>query len=187
MKENLRVIFIHGNGGGSVNDHWFPWLKLELEKIGLLVISRNFPDSQLSRQSVWLPFIKNELTADKNTIIVGHSSGAIAAMRYAEQNPIYASVLVGAGYTDGGDSNEKLSGYYDHPWNWPAIMNNQKWIIQFHSLDDPYIPISEARFIHQQLASEYYEFPDRQHFGGDGENDQKTFPELLVALKNRII
>ncbi|PIZ60590.1 alpha/beta hydrolase [Candidatus Shapirobacteria bacterium CG_4_10_14_0_2_um_filter_40_12] len=186
MTDKLKCIFIHGNGGGSVFDHWFPWLKNELEKLDLSVISRDFPDRELARQDIWLPFLKNELKADTSTIIIGHSSGALAAMRYAEKYSIYASVLVGAPYTDLGDENERLSGYYDRPWNWSRIKANQKWILQFHSPDDPYIPIEEARFIHQQLDSEYYELPNRQHFGGEGDQDQKTFPELLEALKKKI-
>ena len=187
MTDRLKCIFIHGNGGGSVSDHWFPWLKDELEKLNLSVISRNFPDPKLARQSIWLPFMENELKVDNSTIIIGHSTGALAAMRYAEKNPIYASVLIGAPYTDCGEENERLSGYYDRPWNWQAIKNNQKWILQFHSPDDPYVPVAEARFIHQQLGSEYYELPNRQHFGGEGDKDQKTFPELLKTLKQKLM
>jgi hypothetical protein len=36
-KKQLKVIFIPGNGGGDINapDGWFPYLKQELEKMGL--------------------------------------------------------------------------------------------------------------------------------------------------------
>ncbi len=90
----MKAIFIPGNGGGTPKDNWFPYLKRELEKLGITVIDQNFPDSDLARAKYWLPFIKT-LGADENTILVGHSSGATAAMCYAEKNKILGSVLVG--------------------------------------------------------------------------------------------
>lgn len=54
--------------------------------------------------------MRNELQCDENTIIVGHSSGAVAAMRFAEQYKVSAIVIV-SGYTsDLGDDLERASG-----------------------------------------------------------------------------
>ena len=105
-------------------------------------------------------------------------------MRYAENNKILGSVLVGACYTDLGDENEKKSGYYDKEWDWNAIKNNQKWIIQFASTDDPYIPIKEARYIHQKLNTEYFEYNDQGHFGSD--KNRVIFPEIVKAIKDKL-
>ena len=44
--------------------------------------------------------MKEKLAVDENTIIIGHSSGACAAIRYAEENKVVGLVLVGA-YTSG--------------------------------------------------------------------------------------
>lgn len=184
IEKKIRVICIHGNNNSSPKDHWFPYLKKELEKIGLLVTMRQFPDADLARASYWLPFLKNELKADADTILVGHSSGALAAMRYAEKNKILGSVLVGAMHTDLGIEKERLSGYFDKPWDWNAIQNNQQWILQCASTDDPFIPIAEPRFVQQQLDSEYYEFTDYGHFGGD--YDRKEFPELVELIKKKL-
>lgn len=35
-----------------------------------------------ARESIWLPFMEKELRCDEGTVIIGHSSGAAAAMRY---------------------------------------------------------------------------------------------------------
>ena len=43
----------------------------------------------------------------------GHSSGAEAAMRFAEQHEVKGLVLVSACVTDLGVENERLSGYYN--------------------------------------------------------------------------
>jgi|SRR3989344_558038 len=181
--KNIKVIFIHGNGGGTAKDNWFPYLKRELEKIGIKVIAKNFPDPVLARAKYWLPFLK-KLGADENTVLIGHSSGAIAALRFAENNKILGSVLVGGYYTDLGDEGEKKSGYFDESWNWEKIKNNQKWIIQFNSQDDPWIPIAEARYINKMLNTEYHEYEKEGHFGAD--KYYPEFPKLVEVLKAKL-
>jgi predicted alpha/beta hydrolase family esterase len=183
--KKIKIIFIHGNGNNTPNDNWFPYLKTELEKLKLTVIARQFPDAYLARASYWLPFLKNELKADEHTIIVGHSSGALAAMRFAEHNDLLGSILIGAMHTDLGIETERLSGYFDTPWDWQAIKDHQQWIVQFASTDDPWIPIEEQRFVHEQLNSEYYEFTDQGHFGGD--YYKKEFPELVAVIKEKLM
>lgn len=178
-----KIIFIHGNGGSTINDNWFPWVKKELEVLGAKVIAENFPDSIEAKSSVWLPFILS-LGADEHSILVGHSSGAVAAMRFAEQNRILGSVLVSGSYTDLEEESEKVSGYFNDPWDWEKIKNNQKWIVQFASTDDPYIPIEEARYIHEKLDTEYHELDNQGHFGWD--KGKKEFPELVETIKHHL-
>jgi predicted alpha/beta hydrolase family esterase len=178
----MKAILIPGNGGGTPQDNYFPYLERELPKLSIQTINKQFPDAILARKEYWLPFLK-EVGADENTILIGHSSGALAAMRYAEQNTIFASILIGACHTDLGYETEKQSHYYDDPWNWKVIRDNQKWIIQFASTDDPYIPIDEARFVHENLNTEYYEYTDQGHFGRD--KGRTEFPELVEALKKK--
>ncbi|HKU18816.1 MAG TPA: alpha/beta fold hydrolase [Candidatus Saccharimonadales bacterium] len=183
-----RVIFIHGNGGGSGQEGWFPWCKQQLEKLGVEVLTPDFPDAELARAEYWLPFLEKDLNANEHTILVGHSSGAVAALRYAETHKIGGSVLVGVNYTDLGYPEEKASGYYDAPWNWQAIKANQPWVAIFASTDDPYIPIAEPRFIRDQLGADYHEFTDQGHFGqseGSGK-EKREFPELLDVLKQKL-
>ncbi len=186
MERDLpKIILLHGNNGGkepggTAQDYWFSHTQREFERSGLHVVAKNFPDPMIARMDIWLPFLKNECGADEHSILIGHSSGAIAAMRYAEKNRILGTVLVGAYYTDIGDEIERQSGYFDSPWNWSAIRNNQQWIIQFASIDDPFFPIEEPRFVSKQLQSEYHEFKNRGHFF------ETEFPELVETVKRKI-
>lgn len=177
----MKVVFIPGNGNCTTNDNWFPRVKSDLEAQGLEVVAATFPDPELARESYWIPFLQNDLKVDENTILVGHSSGAIAAMRLAEKQKILGSVLVGAYHTDLGMDTEKQSGYFDRPWNWDKIRENQQWTILFASEDDPWIPIEEPRSIKSQIDCEYYEFKDQGHFGGD------YYKEHFHELSNAII
>lgn len=184
MDRHTKVIFIPGNGGGSPKDNWFPSVKAVLEENGVKVFAREFPDNELARKSYWLPYLKNELQVDEHSILVGHSSGAIAALALAQEQKVLGSILVGAYHSDLGLETEKLSGYFDVPWEWENIRKNQQWTILFASQDDPWIPISEPRFIHQALNCEYHEFTNKGHFGGDYLKLQ--FPELTHCLLEKI-
>jgi len=179
-----RVILLHGNGDGRGTDNWFPYIKSGLENIGVECEAPDLPDAVLARSKFWLPYFRNELRIGPNDIVVGHSSGALAILKYAEQNKIGASVLVGVYYTDLGYEEERTSGYFDTPWQWAKIKANQKWTAIFASKDDPYIPISEPRFIRDKLDSIYFEFDKVGHFGEDV--GKKEFPELLKFLKERL-
>lgn len=179
-----KIILIHGNGGGTANDHWLPYVKDELEKDGFTVIAETMPDNVLARETKWLPFIKNKLSADENTVIIGHSSGAVAAMRFAETNKLRGSVLIGACYTDLGDEHERVSGYYNRAWQWDKIKANQNWIIQFASKDDPFIPVDEARHIHHMLNTEYFESANEGHYGS-GLKEKLEFPKVVKIIKQR--
>ena len=180
MYKKLKIIFLPGNGGdGNTSYGWFPYLKNEFGKMGHEVISPIFPDGVLARSDYWLPFLSG-LNPDKNTILIGHSSGAVAIMRYTENNKILGSILVAPCYTDLNLESEKISGYYNKLWNWENIKNNQKWIIQFSSINDPFIPIAEAQFINQQLETKYFEL-------NEGHFIKESFPELVEALKSILI
>lgn len=179
MENKIKIIFLPGNGGdGNTSYGWFTNIKNELQKLSCEVVSPIFPDGALAHKDIWLQFLES-LNPDENTILIGHSSGAEAAMRYAENHKILGSVLVAPCYTDLGIESEKESGYYDEPWNWESIKNNQNWIIQFSSINDPFIPIDEARHINNKLETEYHEL-DQGHFMN---ND---FPELVYTVKKKI-
>ncbi|MBC7836930.1 alpha/beta hydrolase [Acetobacteraceae bacterium] len=179
----MKAILIPGNGGSTPESNWLPYVKKQLEKLGIPTTNVQFPDPVMAREEYWLPFIK-ELGADEETILIGHSSGAVAAMRYAERHKILGSVLVGACYTDLGEESERISGYFKNPWNWDTIKKNQKWIIQFASTDDPFIPLEQPHYIKENLETEYHEFTDQGHFGGD--KDKLDFPELIEAIKAKL-
>jgi hypothetical protein len=184
-----KVIFVPGwhdcgkDMLSSKHKMWFAWLKKQLELAGIEVIASDYPDSFLCRSEYWLPYIK-EIGADEKTILVGHSTGAIASMRFAENNKILGSVLVGSYYTDLDNADEKASGYFDNPWLWEKIKQNQKWIIQFHSTDDPWISNDEAHMVHNMLNTELHEFSDRGHFGVD--RPYQEFPELLNVILDKL-
>ncbi|GAB4026244.1 MAG: hypothetical protein Fur0011_1170 [Candidatus Microgenomates bacterium] len=96
-----NIVIIPGNGGCNVEaDNWYPWLKDELIKQSYPVTMTNMPDPVAAHMSIWLPYIETKLVKNENTIIVGHSSGGVAALRYLETHKLTGAILIGVNYTD---------------------------------------------------------------------------------------
>lgn len=176
----IKAILIHGNGGCTAADGWLPFVERDLTALGFDVVNQTFPDNVRARASIWLPYL-DTLGADEHSVLIGHSSGAVAAMRYAETHRVLGSVLVGVCHTDLGDPGERASGYYRQAWRWDAIRDNQQWIGIFQSSDDPLIPVAEARYVAAQLKCSYFESPDRGHF-----IDRAPFPELVNFVRRQV-
>jgi uncharacterized protein len=172
-----KVIIIPGNGNSYIaTDHWYAWAVERFRQQGFEVIAEDMPDPEIAHMNIWLPHIEKHFKADEKSIIVGHSSGGVAALRYLENHRLFGAVVIGVNHTDLGYPEEKEAGWYDAPWQWAKINRNAGWIIQYASTDDPYINIEEPRLIHQKTGSEYYEFTNRGHFM------TKEFPELITKV-----
>jgi len=175
----MKAIIIPGNGNTDITENWFQSVKKELQKLGLDVIAENMPDPDLARKEYWLPFIEEKLSTE-NAILIGHSSGAVAILRYLETNKCKLAILIGVYHTALGDKHEERSGYFNEPWKWEDIKNNAEKIVIFASKDDPYIPISEPLFIKNKINAEYHEYNDEGHFGEDA--NKTEFPEIVTVV-----
>ncbi len=172
-----RIVYIHGNQTSHWSFGWAPWLKRELEKNGFETFFETMPDSIIARSMYWLPFLEEHVQAGENDMIVGWSSGATAALRYAEGHKLRGTVLVAPSASDLGDDLEKQSGYFDTPWDWSKIKENQKNIVLVHSDNDPYIPQKEFELIKESLQPDTIFIPGAGHFIGP-----ETFPEVLEYI-----
>jgi uncharacterized protein len=177
-----RIIYIHGNGAMSWKFAFSTWLKTELEKSGFETVFETFPDSIIARSEYWLANLKDYINAGEKDVLVGWSSGAVAAMRYAENNKILGSVLISPSYTDLGDELEKQSGYFDKPWEWEKIKNNQKKIALFYGDNDLYIPQEQFKFIADKLKLQIFRIPDGKHF-----IEFSMFPQVLEYIKKNYL
>jgi len=172
-----RIIFVHGNQAMSWSFGWTPWLKAELKKLGYETFFQTMPDSIIARAEYWLPFLADYAKVGENDVLIGWSSGALAAMRYAETHKIKGSVLISPAHTDLGDELERQSGYFDTPWNWPAIKQNQQKIAVFYGDDDPYISQDEFTFVAEKLQADAHKIAGGKHF-----IERQEFPELLAYI-----
>ena len=83
-------LFKHGRLWHTVTPHpRYGWLDQKLNQLpDFSCRLENMPDPVTASKSVWLPFMKDQLGVDEETIVIGHSSGACAAVRYAENEKV---------------------------------------------------------------------------------------------------
>lgn len=172
----MKAMILHGSGGCTKGHFWYASVAEGLRRAGIEVVLENMPDADLARRKYWIPFVTEKLLHEKRRILIGHSSGTVAALRFVEEHTADVVALVAAYHTDLGIEAERVSGYFDEPWDWDRIRENTGKILIFASTDDPFIPIEEPRFVRDRLCAEYIEFENKEHFCGS------SFPELADAV-----
>lgn len=92
----MKVAIIPGNGAGDVfHANWYGWAHKQINKMDNVSCDlRNMPDPITAKESIWIPFMREQMECDENTVIIGHSSGAEAAMRFAEKYKVKGIILV---------------------------------------------------------------------------------------------
>ena len=136
------------------------------------------PEPMQAFESVWLPYIRDTLGADEQAVVIGHSSGAAAAMRLAEQHRLLGVVLVAAYDSDLSDATEAASGYFSRPWDWAAQRRNCRFITQFAGAEDSLVPIAVQQRVADKLRGaggesnfDYIELQDEDHFFSSRSDD----------------
>jgi pimeloyl-ACP methyl ester carboxylesterase len=124
-----KCFILHGNNSTTINDGWYLSLSNYLNLLGYSVDIRDYPENIINNQEEIIKTLKN-LGCDENSIIIGHSSGAQAALRYSEIFKVLGLIIITPYVTHMNNSHEKESGYFDKPWDPLSIQQNCKWILQ---------------------------------------------------------
>lgn len=184
-----KAIIFHGTGGNS-QANWFPWLKAELEKAEFQVWVPDLPDADVPDFDKYLPFIFKHcpFAIDAETILIGHSSGAMTVLAVLQNFPnervVDICYLVGAFKDDlGWDSLKKI---FTKPFDYNLIKNKAKKFIFIHSDNDPHCPLEGAKYVQEQVGGELILLPGQFHFSvGTAGEKYRQFPFLLdLILKN---
>jgi predicted alpha/beta hydrolase family esterase len=138
-----------------------------LSEYGIPMPLPAFPDGYVGHEHIWKEFAVEALGLDADTLIIGHSTGSVCAMRLMEEHDVAGCVLVAAYHTDLGDEMERKSGYFSRPWDYEAMKKHAPWVLQFHSENDHLVPMSEAKEVAEKLGSEFVISPDDGHFCDD--------------------
>lgn len=158
----MNVIIFHGTLG-SPESNWFPWLKKELENLGIEVYVPKFPTPAGQSLENWLKaFEPYQDKVNDETIFVGHSMGPGFFLRLLEKrtSPIKAGILAA-------------------PFDWKKIKKNCQKFVVMAGDDDPYVPIKFPQRIADSLGVELKIIKGGKHLG----ETLKEFPEVLEEIK----
>jgi len=189
MSTQKRVFIIHG-WDGYPEEGIFPWLKKELENRGFIVKNPAMPEPLRPKIETWVNYLKEQIgTPDENTIMLGHSIGAQAILRYLESLP--KGVKIGGAVFLAGWVRVTNNAYEDEedmeiakPWletpiNWAEIKLRANKFIAIFSDDDPVIHSSNSEIFANMLGAKIITEHNKGHF-----RDEDGIKELASALKS---
>lgn len=181
-----KAIILHGTSGSS-QENWFPWLKAQLESDGYEVWCPDLPESDTPSVQRYNDFIlvDKKFQLDKDTILIGHSSGAVAILGLLEALPenttVQACYLVGSFKDDlGWDSLKQL---FLKPFDFAKIASKSRLWYFLHSDNDPYCPLEHAQYLHQKIGGDLIVLPGQKHFNiGTFGEQYREFPYLYHLI-----
>ncbi len=183
-----NALILHGTQGSS-KENWFLWLKTELEKNGYQVWLPDLPGADqpdLEKYNHYL--LSNEVWKfDNESVIVGHSSGAVAILALLNAMPdnvkLKTCILVAPFEKDspGGqwDPNKDL---FNYKFDLEKIKNKSEKFTLIISDDDKYCPVEYVERLGKELNAEVIKTHGDGHFSTSGGEKYKALPMLLNYL-----
>src|SRR3989338_1019816 len=169
-----NFVILHGYGGSPEKD-FFPWLKKELQTRGYNVQVPILPhaDKAMAVEKSDMEALFNNVRFDMNTVLIGHSLGAIVAIKALEklEHPIRKLVLVG-GFLEPKfrDKDRAFASTFNWEFDFKKIQTNAKNIIILHDRNDHAIPENQGRKLYEALGGKLVEpVPKESHFTGTKE------------------
>ena len=182
-----RAIILHGTQG-SPDGNWFRWLQQELIDRRIDVWLPELPHAEQPSLNEWVQFVQNScpFKLDNQTLVIGHSSGAILALILAQKSavPIGAIVCVSVFHDNSlaWEANDRL---FDVPFDFPAAGRNAQLQLVVHSDDDPYVPLEQAKYVADSAGAEFVVVPGQGHFNLEKGPSYREFPKLIELLEER--
>lgn len=165
-------------------DAWYPWFGKEVGKKGLKFVAPELPNIHDPILNEWL----NELektNPDENTILIGHSRGGVAIMRWLEQlhedRKIKKVILIAANNPGISEKNQNKNthGFYElGDYNFKKIKSHCDNFVVFHSKEDQWVPFESGAQNAKELNAKFRVFEDKMHF----RKNLKDFPELIEEI-----
>jgi hypothetical protein len=174
MNKQSRAVLLHGTSGNTTQ-HWFPWIKKELEQSGYEVYAPTLPNNDAPNMNTYDAFLRDSGWDFTDNILIGHSSGATTILNLlsSEWFPhVKAVVLVGVFL------NEKLTksvewyvpGQFDNlflPEYDPQVLKAKADKFYFvHSDNDPYCDINDAKMLSDEVDGVFITIHRGHHLGG---------------------
>lgn len=181
------VHIIHGYSA-SPSDHWFPWLKRELEAEGHAVTIHPMPDSDAPEMDAWRRTLEHRIpAAGPRTFFVAHSLGCISLLHYLSARPedtTIGGIVLVSGFSQPIASLPELDAFTAPDIPFAAIQALTPRRVVVASKNDPIVPFEHTVHLQTTLEARLITVERGGHFlASDGFTEH---PAVLGAL-NRML
>ncbi len=186
-----KIYIIHG-WAGSPNEPMIQWLKSNLEKEGNQVIVPEMPNSFVPTIEAWIGKLNDVVLPDQDTIMVGHSIGCQAILRYletlADDMKIAGVVLIAPWMEldkqtieeEGQESIDIARLWMEAPIDLKKARSHIGRAVAIFSDDDSYVPLGQKDLFEKELGAQIIVENNKGHFApDDGINE---LPSALDAI-----
>ncbi len=159
-----KVILMHGKDANP-DEKWYPWLAEEVQERCTKFIAPRLPESDNPELEAWLREIE-KANPDEDTILIGHSRGGVAILRWLENlrsGKVVKKVIIVA--SDRGDAKKESRGFFGKPYDFKKIRSHCDSFVVLHSRDDEWVPFEAGEYIAKNLNANFLIFDGRGHFG----------------------
>lgn len=177
----MRIVCVPGYKA-TPDSNFFPWLKDEFRRRGHDVVVANLPNPEAPERDEWNKALLDQVGAvDNETIIVGHSLGGAAALRFLEAAEAFSTphalVLVATPWMIG---SEQFRGFFMTELDYEVLMWKASKVAVIHAKDDPTIPFDHAEKYAKVLHARLVPSETGGHFQGT------EYPVILDTILSLI-
>jgi uncharacterized protein len=163
----LRAVILHGIEGYP-SENWFPWLAENLQSRGFQVEVPHFPTGENRGLGGWRDIFERRFgTLQSFDIVIGHSLGAVFALRLVEQltKPIKAAFLASAfvGPINFPPYAGMISSFFAYEFNWARIREMSRAWHLYHADNDPIVPLASGLAVARNLNVQMRVIPGGGH------------------------
>lgn len=177
-----KIVLMHGKDTNPAGK-WYPWLGNEAKKVGYEYVAPVLPNSADPVIDEWTAEL-DKIDIDSETVLLGHSRGGVAILRWLEDQPAHVRVgrvvLVATNsglIADRYIIEETNHGFYTNKgYDFEKIKSHCDEFVVLHSRDDEWVPFEAGVKNAEGLHAEFITFDDKGHFG-------KLTPEVPEVLK----
>lgn len=178
-----NALLLHGTNG-SPDSNWLLWLKNHLAWRGYSVAAPQLPNPEAPDVDRYWEALK-EYPYDERTVVVGHSSGGVMALKILERLP--PAQQLGHIWTLGAFHHNEdafgCAGLFKSEWDWAAIKARKTPIEIWWAPDDIYIKKDQIDLLCAGLGVEPRVFDEGYgHFNTEVSPRFRQFPELAQAI-----
>jgi hypothetical protein len=181
----MNAFIIHGSFG-SPEENWFPWLRAELEKLGVKAFAPRFPTPEGQSLRAWMDVFEGfRESVDEETVFAGHSLGPAFILNVLQglDRPVKACFFVAGflGALDNPEFDRINKGFSEREFDWKRIRKNCGKFFVFYSDNDPYVPKEKAIELAARLGVKPVMVKGAGHFNEKA--GYINFPLLLEKIK----
>ena len=180
----VNVILMHGKTADP-SQKWYPWFAEEVRKQRIAFEAPTLPETNDPDCAAWVKEL-DATNPDEHTILVGHSRGGVAILRWLEGivagRRVRKVILVATNSGRMKDGNSHKGFFSQQGFDFEKIRTHCNDFVVLHSRDDVWVPFEDGDENARSLHARFLTFDDRGHFG----KTLRQVPELITEIDTGI-